>query len=334
MKKITTVLLTSFLASFLAGSLTQSSFASGDRLPPNEMGEIMMLMYHQIRSPEKDYVRSAENFRRDLEDLYNRGYRLANLNDIIDGNIKTEEGRTPFVLTFDDAAYGQINKIQSNGSSEWDPDCAVGIILEFAKKHPDMGVAGTFYVNPFTSHMEKGESSQWGSWMKEMVSLGFEFGNHTVTHPILAKEDPTYPQVEKEIGGLQAWVHKYLPDYHIRTMALPFGVYPLQTDWAVTGTYEGETYNHEALMKVGANPTTSPFSKEWSPLHLARIRAQDVTGDLPVSGYWIDFFDKHPEKRFVSDGDPQTLTIPASAKAQLRADFPKTFPANMKVVVK
>jgi peptidoglycan/xylan/chitin deacetylase (PgdA/CDA1 family) len=317
------------LASLSGAWLTTDALAAGDRLPPNELGTIMFFMYHQIKSPERDYVRSAENFRRDLENLYNRGYRLANFSDVVDGKITTEAGRTPVVLTFDDAAFGQINKIVRNGPNglheEWDPESAVGIMLEFARKHPDMGVAGMFYVNPFSSHMDRSKSDRWGEWMKEMVELGFEFGNHTATHPNLKKDTPRQEQVEKEVASCQAWIHKYLPNYKVRSMALPFGIYPAQTEWVVDGSYKGETYHHDTLMKVGADPSVSPYSKRWNPLHIARVRAQDVTGDLPVSGYWLEVLDKHPEMRFVSDGDPDTITIPANARGQLRSDLPSHY---------
>jgi len=303
-------------------------------LAPNEMGEVMILMYHQIRSPEKDYVRTADNFRKDLQTLYDRGYRLAHLNDLIDGKVSTARGKTPVVLTFDDAGFGQIDQTQKPGEpagvTQWTPNSAVRIILDFAKEHPDMGIAGTFYINPFHIQMPSTKSAQWRQWMQEMVDLGFEFGNHTMTHPNLKKSCPDYASVEKEIGSLQAWVHQYLPDYRIRTMALPFGVYPLETEWAVTGTYQGETYRHEALMKVGANPSASPFHESWQPLHLPRVRAQDLTGNLPVSGFWIEYFDRHPEKRFVSDGDPSKITINQNDQKYLRHDLS----GKLKVVVR
>jgi hypothetical protein len=314
----------------ISSGLSGEAFAIGAKLPPNELGTIMFLMYHQIKSPERDYIRSAEGFRRDLEDLYNRGYRLAHLNDVVDGKITTDEGRTPVVLTFDDASYGQINKIVKNGEEIWDPDSAIGIILDFAKKHPDMGVAGTFYVNPFYAHMDKKNSARWASWMKEMVELGFEFGNHTLTHANLKKDATTQAQIEKEVALCQAWVHQYLPDYHMRSMALPFGIYPAETQWVVNGSYKGETYHHDTLMKVGANPSVSPYSKRFDPLHIARVRGQEKTGDLPVSGYWIEYLDKHPEQRFVSDGNPATITIPASARGSLKSDLPSQF----KVIVR
>ena len=39
-----------------------------------------------------------------------------------------------------------------------------------------------------------------------------------------------------------------------------------------------------------------------------------------------DYFDKHPEERFVSDGDPATVTIPAARAPALRS------PSTLRVV--
>ena len=52
-------------------------------------------------------------------------------------------------------------------------------------------------------------------------------------------------------------------------------------------------------------------------LVVARIQA--VEADLK---YWLDHFDRHPEDRYVSDGDPATLTIPRGAGAKLRPNLP------------
>jgi len=39
---------------------------------------------------------------------------------------------------------------------------------------------------------------------------------------------------------------------------------------------------------------------------------------------WLTHFDKHPQDRFVSDGDPATVTIPAAQHDRLRANLPKS----------
>ena len=58
-----------------------ASFAGAESLPPNELGRVMILEYHKIDYPEERWTRTPENFRRDLETLYARGYRLQSLND-------------------------------------------------------------------------------------------------------------------------------------------------------------------------------------------------------------------------------------------------------------
>jgi len=46
-------------------------------------------------------------------------------------------------------------------------------------------------------------------------------------------------------------------------------------------------------------PAPSPFSRAFDPVRLPRIQA--VEREL---AYWIDYFDKNPNERFGSDGDP------------------------------
>ena len=71
------------------------------------------------------------------------------------------------------------------------------------------------------------------------------------------------------------------------------------------------------MVAGGAAP--SPFTKAFDPARLPRIQAleRDVN-------YWLTYFDKNPGERFVSDGEPTTVTVPASRREKLRTDLPKT----------
>ena len=40
--------------------------------------------------------------------------------------------------------------------------------------------------------------------------------------------------------------------------------------------------------------------------------------------YWLTYFDRNPGERYVSDGDPATITVPAARREKLRTDLPKT----------
>ena len=116
-----------------------------EALGVNELGQVMVLM-HQIGEEEAEWVRTPENFRKDLETLYAAGYRLIALNDLLDGNITVPAGTTPVVLTFDDGTIGHFRYIEQDGQTVIDPDCAVGILEQFAAEHPDFGQAATFFI--------------------------------------------------------------------------------------------------------------------------------------------------------------------------------------------
>jgi len=290
--------------------VSSAAFAAHElQMPPNELGQVMVLMYHKIGEPEIQYVRTPEHFRQDLETLYSKGYYLINLVDLLDGKIDVPAGKTPVVLTFDDAAKGQFNKI--NGA--WDPNCAVGIIKEMHDKHPDFGMAGSFYLNA-----DHHQSTQWSGMLQEMVRMGFELGNHTVDHPNLKKISDE--KVVAEIAGLQAWVLRNVPGYHLRTMAMPFGVYPHDIKLAEFGEAGGTSFHNEAMLEVGANPGPSPYSVHFQPLHIPRIRGND-----PYFGQYIEYFDKNPGKRFISDGNPNVITVPAAMRNSVRADMAAKF---------
>lgn len=88
----------------------------------------MVLMYHNIGEEEATWTRTPENFRRDLETLYNSGFRAISLEDYALGNIATEKGHTPVVITFDD---GMKNNFRYLENGEIDPTCAIGILESF-----------------------------------------------------------------------------------------------------------------------------------------------------------------------------------------------------------
>ena len=53
-------------------------------------------------------------------------------------------------------------------------------------------------------------------------------------------------------------------------------------------------------------------------LSLRLPRIQVIARDL---AYWLAWFDKHPHERFISDGDPATITVPADLRDKLKPDL-------------
>jgi hypothetical protein len=302
----------------LAAALFGPSLAHAQALPPNELGRVMVLEYHKIDYPEERWTRTPENFRRDLETLYARGYRLQNLNALLDGRVTVPAGTTPVILTFDDSSPGQFRYVAKNGGFEIDPKSGIGILEAFIRERPDFGRAGTFYVLPGASRPNRlfDQPEHETRKLQFLVKNGYEIGNHTLWHANLGKYDEA--TVRAQVAEAQVWVQRHVPDYRLRSLALPHGVYPKNLAWVQEGTAKGTTYRTDAVMMVAGGAAHSPFSKSFDAMRIPRIQA--VEKDL---GYWLKHFESNPSDRYVSDGDPSTITIPSGQRPRLKSPLPK-----------
>lgn len=292
---------------------------------PNELGEIPVWMYHNIKEPEAIWARTPDNFRADLLRFYNRGYRLVSLTDVITNNIDIPAGTSPIVLTFDDGNANNFNLVMDKqGEISVDPNCAVGIIRDFAELHPDMGTAATFYVHlphPFSQSdpWYTGEHRTWK--LEKLQEWGMEIGNHTLNHPHLTKEIKSPDHLLEQLGKPQQLVEELVPSYKINSLALPYGSKP-KAEWQHylhKGEYQGVNYRHDAVLLVGSVPA-KPFNHmDYSPLAMPRVRASN----FPDGGVG-DFLDKAltrlEKTRYISDGDPDIITVPESALENLNED--------------
>jgi hypothetical protein len=89
---------------------------------PNEMGRIMVLEYHLITDHNGDYARERGQFRKDLELLYNRGYRPVNMSDVLDKKLDLQLLLSPIVYLFDYASPEQFRYLDNNGKMTIDPN--------------------------------------------------------------------------------------------------------------------------------------------------------------------------------------------------------------------
>lgn len=287
-------------------------------LRPDELGRVMILVYHQIGEPEARWTRTPAHLRDDLERLWRGGYRTVALADLVDGRVDVPAGTSPVVLTFDDSSPGQFRYVERDGAAAIDPDCAVAILEDFARTHPGFGHKATFYVLPGAAqpHRLFGQPGYERRKLEYLVQHGFEIGNHTFWHADLSR----YPEpvVRSQLARAQAAVATLIRGYQLRTLALPMGAPPRQLDWAIRGSAGGITYRHAAIVRVTGGPAPSPFSRTFDPFRLPRIQATD--SELRS---WLRHFDDHPEARFVSDGDPDTVTVRAGRRAELREPLPQ-----------
>jgi hypothetical protein len=284
--------------------------------PPNELGNIPVLMHHQlVDGPSSPYDLTPREFQAELQRLWKDGYVPINASALVTGKIDIPAGKRPVVMTFDDSTTSQFGLL-ADGNVK--PDTEVGIMMAFAQKHPDFKPAGTFYVNndPFALGSKLSEGLKW------LTTHGFEIGNHTLDHANLGSLDDT--GVQKELAEEASQIERALPGYKIRTMALPYGVTPNNGDLAVSGSWDGTSYGPYAVMLVGANPGPSPFSSQFDPAAIPRIRSAHFpwrcTQDYEFD-YWQCQLEKDPGSVYVSDGNPSTISYPKSESGSLASRF-------------
>lgn len=286
-------------------------------LKPNELGEIMILMYHGIGDKETDWQRTPENFRKDLEYMYQNKFQMISLNDYAKGEINTKAGYTPIILTFDDGRQNNFNYIEENGQLVIDPDCAVGILEEFKNKYSDFQVTASFFLgtNPF------GQKEYASEKMNFLVDNGYDIGNHTYSHEkleMLGSED-----IQAEIGSVNNIINTYVPDYKIETLALPHGSNPKEEYLSsmLEGSYEGKEYKNIAVLDVGWRPAYSPFDTMNDFKSLYRVTASEIKVDNCGMYDYFKQFEAGSREKFISDGNSNVVTIPKKHEEYLNREM-------------
>jgi peptidoglycan/xylan/chitin deacetylase (PgdA/CDA1 family) len=284
-------------------------------LQPDELGLVPVLMHHQIRTGGSIYDMTAGQFRSELARLWRDGFYPVRASELVSGRLDVPKGKSPVVLTFDDATNNQVAFLP-DGSL--DPNSAVGILESFAATHAGFPATGTFYVPKNVFEGNGGTAESTFNWL---VEHGYELGNHTKDHIPLNTLDATGVQQQLVLG--QRLLTDRLPGYRVQTMALPEGALPHPASLAVSGTWDGQSYRFAGVFLSGAEPAPSPFSTKWNPGEIPRILpnpawngARDYTW-----GMWLDTLERNPDLRYVSDGDPQTISFPKAKAADLAARY-------------
>ncbi|MGW1676302.1 polysaccharide deacetylase family protein [Saccharopolyspora sp. NPDC002376] len=275
----------------------------------NELGDVPVLMYHRITTtPTSVYDRTPEDFRAELERLAAENYVPVTATEHATGQFDIPAGTHPVVLTFDD---GSASQFTLDGSGEPAPGTAIRILLDVAAAHPGFRAVATCYV--FNPPFEEPTGRRSLTWLHQH---GFEIGNHTLDHPNLGRISST--EAQRQIAGMQRIITDAVPDVQVRSIALPLGVHPDDERLAADGSADGTTYHHDSVLLVGSNPAHSPWSADFDPANVPRIRSQAANGEDAQFGStaWLDKLAADPARRYTSDGDPNRISAPASYHAQ------------------
>ena len=252
-------------------------------------GRVPILEYHVIGDSSRGmFVISRQEFQRDLQQLYDRGYRPITVAQLVAKDFSdVPAGMSPVVFTFDDASPEQFSYVERNGQLEIDPTSALGMWQAFAQKHPDWKGKATFCVlsgaeagHNFFGDKEKfrGQKKEWRfQKMKWLADNGFEICNHTLWHAQLSKYPDAF--VQEQIARLQVAVDSAVPGYRIKTMALPQGLWPKNRDLAWRGSWtdpksgSATRYDHATVLEVAGGPARSPFDPAFDGRKLPRVIA-------------------------------------------------------------
>ena len=286
---------------------------------PNELGRIPVIMYHEVLpAASRPLTRTIDGFKKDLELMEAAGFVPVNLSDAIMGNINVPAGKSPIVLTFDDARPSQFKLVETASSMQVDPNCAVGIMQEFSKAHPDFPLHATFFVLPTskTTLSPFGQPGMGGDKMAYLVQNGMEIGDHTILHKSLRNMTPD--QIQAEIGGAYKSIMEACPDAKVKVFAVPMGKFPKdKNNWKylAKGASGGTSYDFVGVMDAAWRPMPSFASKEFNPLRLERIDSIDGTNGVR---YWVKQFSEGTGmyRKYVSDGDPEVVSFPKGEESQ------------------
>mgnify|MGYP005849679131 CR=1 FL=1 len=298
---------------------------------PNEAGAVMVIMYHRIEAgkPNNDMNRTPEQFRSDLEDLYAEGYRPVTLREFAENTMDVPAGKTPVVITFDDSYLSQFRYLDQAGA-EIDPQCAVGIMEDFARAHPDWKPKATFFIlhggnNPPAFYQEGLTEMKFA----HLLEIGCEIASHSLTHRNFRRLSAS--EIEADIAGSIRMIRELAPNAEVTSLAIPYGNIPRNKAALAAcqrGSAHGINYNLTAVALAAWRPTLSPitvvgkkapFAGQVAPGDMTRIervlpnpRQATKAGTLE---YYLKYFKENPGMRYVSDGNPRVVAVPRGSKS-------------------
>jgi len=267
-----------------------------------------ILIYHYFgRDGEVDIPTTwmrFEDFKKQLQLLYDNGFSLVSLEDWLSGTFIVPEGRKPLIITIDDFWRADQLFIDEDGNpSQYS---GIGILWRFSKDHLDFGFAVSGFSNMgdkfFADTLLPAEkryirvsddnSNIWKDELSKAMVWGLENGvqpyNHTYTHvqlDLTAPQDIQYQLLQNDIVTrfyLSRVNREDLIPKLGNIIALPFGVWPATN----SGIEVLKNYKNpekvpvsailEAYNLVEAQLTPSIFTPGFDRFKIQRISASDA----------------------------------------------------------
>lgn len=247
-------------------------------------------------------------FRRQLRQMYDAGWYPINMSEALSARLNVPRGKTPVVLTFDDARPSQFRELPGG---RIDPNCAVGILEAFHKAHPDWPRRATFYVLPESSYngVPFDQDGLETRKLRFLARHGYELGNHTTSHRSLAGMSAA--TLRWEMATCARYFRRQVPGVTMQTMALPYGLAPrdpARWRFLLDGAQGGTRYHNRGILLARGGPAFAPADRRFDRTRIPRIEAAPGAIERwlqpPAPG--------QANPLYVSDGNPATVTVPQS----------------------
>jgi peptidoglycan/xylan/chitin deacetylase (PgdA/CDA1 family) len=236
---------------------------------PSNNDFIPILMYHMIDEP-KNWI-SLDGFKQQLSILYSQGFSTLAFTDFLNLDFSSiPTNRKPVILTFDDGWSSQFD-ILENGSLN--PNCALGVLEDFYKDHPNFGHNAIFFINfyptPFST--KKNINYSWQNKLKILASMGYEIGNHTYSHVLLYGKPHSVVKEELNLwySSLENVISIETPGASI--LNYPGGAIPSNLEYI--SEYSYKNINIEAACIAWGGPSYLPSSTYFNKYRITRINA-------------------------------------------------------------
>jgi len=142
------------------------------------------------------------------------------------------------------------------------------------------------------------------------VDHGYDIGNHTYSHDHLSNLDAA--GIQEQIGKVDQMIRENTNGYIPFAFSYPYGERPV-TDlrsYILSGVWSGAAYSYDFAVREGQSGAASVIGRSgFDPLNVPRVRASD-NEDTDL-GWTLRYYGEHPETRYISDGNPDRISVPA-----------------------
>ena len=232
---------------------------------PNRLGQVPVLAYEEV---DPAVLRSH------LEWLLQEGFYPATVADLARRHLNgVPAGKKAVVLTFDGSPLSQFRLLEGG---KVDPDCSVGVLLEFAAAHPaDFPTRGTFFVRP--DLQGSGDSifgtADLASFKLQMLEAwGFEIG--ILLSPEGMQGTTSADALQRWIEQAKAQLEALLPEYDQVSLAITRDV-TLPTGQPSTEPRGTALAGFSAIVQPAGGLAASPLNPRFASDRISRLPAGD-----------------------------------------------------------